>query len=380
MIDLFLISDLIVMQLAVSFLLALNVIVSILIFSFKETKKVRFLVAGNTSFLLMHVSVLINIQTSFDLGIFVAIFNLLAITFYIVTIYEINNALPSIKRYILYNVINFIIILVISNLTHQFSLLRAITLFFTLIIIIDFIFDIKKKKSKFYSIDLNFIVFLFMFVSFTIVSIIINLHLSFFEIGIESIIMFIVVLTLTTLLYIVWLNFSIMFLAYHLINMQYLHLSYHDELTGLYNRRYILEQISQNLKLVKRDQLLFSIISIDIDEFKSVNDQHGHVIGDQFLIEFSQILTDVFRTSDIISRFGGDEFLVLVFTKDESENSIVANRLKDTINIKRITEHKLPIKYSIGITHINKENASLTLEQILNDVDSKLYISKNRNQ
>lgn len=377
MLDIFMISDLIVMQIAVYFLLSLNIIVAILIFSFKEAKKVRFLILGNTGFLLMHLSVLVNIQTSFASGIFVAVFNLLAITFYVATIYELNDAIIPIKRFVIYNLVNLIVILMLARLIDQFSILRAVTLLFTLVVIIDFIFDIKNKKNSFYSVDLNFIMFLIMFVTFTIVSIVINIYMSQFETEVESIIMFIVIFTLTTLLYVVWINFSIMFFAYHLINLKYLHLSYHDELTNLYNRRYILEQISHNKKLAERNHLLFSLISIDVDKFKIINDQYGHILGDQFLVEFSEILIDTFRSSDIIARFGGDEFLILAFTQDTSETIEIIRRLKNAIDKKKITKHKLPVQISVGMTHIDKENASLTLEELLNDVDINLYTSKN---
>lgn len=99
------------------------------------------------------------------------------------------------------------------------------------------------------------------------------------------------------------------------------HQSVTDPLTGLHNRRYLFEQLGMELRRSTRYQAPLSLLLIDLDFFKSVNDTHGHVIGDQVLQRFAEMLLDVARSSDIIARYGGEEFCA-VLTNTELEGAV----------------------------------------------------------
>ena len=86
----------------------------------------------------------------------------------------------------------------------------------------------------------------------------------------------------------------------------------HDELTGLYNRRHMMEQLQQGLSEAVRYKHPYSIVVLDIDLFKQVNDEHGHAVGDLALTEMARMLRESVRDADIPGRWGGEEFLVLL--------------------------------------------------------------------
>lgn len=96
------------------------------------------------------------------------------------------------------------------------------------------------------------------------------------------------------------------------------HQAFHDSLTGLPNRMFILESLSHAITLAKRNQNSVAVMFIDLDDFKKINDTAGHEIGDRFLIEISQRLSRDLRESDILGRLGGDEFLIILEGIDHS--------------------------------------------------------------
>ncbi len=106
-----------------------------------------------------------------------------------------------------------------------------------------------------------------------------------------------------------------------------------DPLTELYNRRYITEAISKEIARASRQNSSLSFLMIDVDNFKRANDMLGHLVGDQILREVGLLLRRTFRTSDIISRYGGDEFLVLLVDSNEENASYVRRRLQNAVDI-----------------------------------------------
>lgn len=113
------------------------------------------------------------------------------------------------------------------------------------------------------------------------------------------------------------------------------HESQHCPLTGIYNRRYITDLLQRNnsLSIREGDVQTGSLLLLDIDHFKQINDQYGHTVGDDVLKWFSKVLNDVFRNTDVISRLGGEEFLIyLPRVWDRSEVKSVFRRLYKTAN------------------------------------------------
>ncbi len=150
-----------------------------------------------------------------------------------------------------------------------------------------------------------------------------------------------------------------------------------DELTGLRNRRYILAEIDRELKRANRYNLKLSGMMIDIDDFKRVNDQHGHQAGDQLLREIAGILGRSIREVDILGRYGGDEFLLLLPETDLAASRVVAERI-----IKNIRQYSLSIKntlvavsVSIGLFSFSA-NKKITVEDFINCTDQALLQAK----
>lgn len=155
-------------------------------------------------------------------------------------------------------------------------------------------------------------------------------------------------------------------------------LSETDKLTKLKNRVYIDKSLESQYYRFQRDGELCSVILIDIDLFKEVNDEYGHLIGDEVLKEFATILTNNIRESDFIGRWGGEEFLIIAPHTDVNEARKLAQKIQSTINTYSFTRIGGKTA-SFGISEL-KEN--LSIKQLLENTDEALYTSKNngRNQ
>lgn len=153
-----------------------------------------------------------------------------------------------------------------------------------------------------------------------------------------------------------------------------------DELTGIYNRRYALNFISN--QKIKADKGIdkFVICMIDIDHFKKINDTHGHDIGDLVLKAFSREVNHLIRSDDCFARFGGEEFVLILSHIDISISKEVVNRIMNKIREIRIPEvPELKITVSMGLVEYEKNTS---LEELLKKSDNLLYIAKKngRNQ
>jgi len=121
-----------------------------------------------------------------------------------------------------------------------------------------------------------------------------------------------------------------------------------DPLTEIYNRRYIMRAITSEVARADRHDSRFSFLMIDINGFKAANDTLGHPAGDRILRELVQLLQKTLRTSDVISRYGGDEFLVLLIDADEAMAARAVERLQEAVA--RWNETKLITGYSLSIS------------------------------
>ncbi|WP_432721398.1 sensor domain-containing diguanylate cyclase [Jeongeupia wiesaeckerbachi] len=105
----------------------------------------------------------------------------------------------------------------------------------------------------------------------------------------------------------------------------------HDPLTGLWNRRAILDHLNRTLALSRREQKPVTVLMLDLDRFKSINDNFGHPVGDQVLIEAGRRLKAVCRSSDAVGRLGGEEFLVVLYPSDADRGQPAAERFRQAI-------------------------------------------------
>lgn len=142
----------------------------------------------------------------------------------------------------------------------------------------------------------------------------------------------------------------------------------YDELTKLYNRASFLEYLEKEIKRERRYHHPFCLAMADLDDLKKLNDSYGHLYGDTILKEFADLLKNSFRQTDIIGRYGGDEFVILFIETELQGASIAVERLYQLINVKNF-----PSSFSIGLTEFKKGD---TTNSIIDRADKALYASK----
>lgn len=161
------------------------------------------------------------------------------------------------------------------------------------------------------------------------------------------------------------------------------HLASYDSLTGLLTRHAFFASANHYVSLATRQQTVFSVIIIDLDHFKQVNDQHGHPAGDAVLRLFADVLNSVARRSDITGRMGGEEFAVVLPSTTAPEAIDFSERLHVAINKAVLKYNDVIIKYtvSIGLTSF-EPGSDDTMEDLLARADLALYQAKRagRNQ
>jgi diguanylate cyclase (GGDEF)-like protein len=148
-----------------------------------------------------------------------------------------------------------------------------------------------------------------------------------------------------------------------------------DELTGMHNRRYILDVLARQKALSDRGQQEFTLCYCDLDHFKQVNDRFGHAVGDRALKQFADVALSVIRNVDYVARFGGEEFIMVLIDADEEEAANVARRLNDRTRAMWIqgTDSDFVMTVSVGVT---KFRAGERVEGALNRADRALYEAK----
>lgn len=149
-----------------------------------------------------------------------------------------------------------------------------------------------------------------------------------------------------------------------------------DEMTSLTNRRGFMGVANKILSLCVRNQIPATLAFIDLNNFKSINDKHGHAEGDRALIDFSQQLATAFRSSDVVARIGGDEFVVLFTgtTRQHAENTIIKfSSVLEEANKK--PEGKYSLSFSYGLVDYN-HHAYPAIEDFLEQADLLMYKNK----
>jgi diguanylate cyclase (GGDEF)-like protein/PAS domain S-box-containing protein len=152
-----------------------------------------------------------------------------------------------------------------------------------------------------------------------------------------------------------------------------------EKLKKLANRRYVNKLLDSKTDEMKRYGLRFGVLYIDIDHFKSVNDNYGHDIGDKVLWNVSRNMSTIIRSSDILGRWGGEEFIAIILNVDRDELYLVAEKLRSSIEKAKIREngHALNVTISIGASLVDPQNGA-DKESIIKKADKLLYESKTR--
>jgi len=158
-------------------------------------------------------------------------------------------------------------------------------------------------------------------------------------------------------------------------------LAFYDALTSLANRRLLYNRLEHELVISKRTQYYGIIIFIDLDDFKALNDTYGHHIGDELLIQVAQRLQGILRKQDTPSRFGGDEFVILIHASDMKYDlainhaKFITQKIQYEINkVYHLDKIKHHFSCSMGFTLFPDGN--LTTEQVMQQADKAMYIAK----
>jgi len=146
----------------------------------------------------------------------------------------------------------------------------------------------------------------------------------------------------------------------------------HDQLTGLFNRYFLLAAASHKVSKSKRHNYPLSVLMMDIDHFKSINDNHGHAVGDDVLKAVADCLSIEKRKEDVLARFGGEEFVLLLDHCDVVQAEIKAEKLRAAIET--LQPAGLKVTVSIGVAQLNLQETEFT--EPLKRADDALYIAK----
>lgn len=168
-------------------------------------------------------------------------------------------------------------------------------------------------------------------------------------------------------------------------NEELIDMSHRDPLTHIYNRRYFAEESGKILAFSKRNDIPLTIIILDIDNFKKINDTYGHFVGDEVIIKVAGSLEKHIRKSDIAARFGGEEFVMLLQNCDLENGKQVAEKTRRDIEEATITlQNKKVIDFtiSLGVAQYDQRQDTNNLELTVARADKALYQSKKngRNQ
>jgi two-component system, cell cycle response regulator len=155
-------------------------------------------------------------------------------------------------------------------------------------------------------------------------------------------------------------------------------LSLIDDLTALYNRRGFSDLGEQHLKLARRSARSVTLVYVDLDQFKRINDALGHHVGDRALMKVAEILRTSFRRSDIIARLGGDDFAVLALEATGEDSELLMTRLRGKVEYFNRTEGEpYELSISIGIARFD-DGSRVRLDDLLSRADADMYDEKRK--
>ncbi|MFO1065061.1 MAG: GGDEF domain-containing protein [Pirellulales bacterium] len=156
-----------------------------------------------------------------------------------------------------------------------------------------------------------------------------------------------------------------------------------DGLTQVYNKRYFLESFERELDYAQRSGVPLSVLLMDLDHFKSVNDTYGHLAGDTVLAEFAARAQCVLRSGEVLCRYGGEEFAMLCSRAELKEAAVAAERVRAITAASPVTfeDREIPITVSIGMACLDPATPK-SINDLLAEADHWLYIAKasGRNQ
>lgn len=179
---------------------------------------------------------------------------------------------------------------------------------------------------------------------------------------------------------IVLASFGVVVMTRDQADARNLTLAMHDELTGLHNRRYIQQSLTQQGAQAERLSQPLSVLLLDIDHFKQVNDSFGHLSGDKVLRQLATCITERLRAQDIAGRWGGEEFIVILPNTDAPGGHVLAEALREAVVQGRFTAldgQPIPLTISIGL-HAMAGSDEATGDDLVGMADRALYLAKEK--
>jgi diguanylate cyclase (GGDEF)-like protein len=151
-----------------------------------------------------------------------------------------------------------------------------------------------------------------------------------------------------------------------------------DALTRTYNRRYMNERLAEEIAYARRHSTRLSLMMLDLDHFKRINDRHGHGVGDVVLRIAAAQLQRIIRKEDVLARYGGEEFLVLLRGIEHTNVGILAERLRRSVESLSIPceSGSLRITVSVGVASLHECDGNAPLEAVVQLADERLYRAK----
>lgn len=151
-------------------------------------------------------------------------------------------------------------------------------------------------------------------------------------------------------------------------------LAVQDPLTKLYNRRYFTNKLEIETARSLRYQHPLSLLIVDVDDFKQINDNDGHLVGDEVLVEIANLITQQMRADDVVCRYGGDEFVILLVEACAEQSKEIANRICESIEHCSFRRVSAKVTVSIGYA----QYIGQALGDFMQQADQMMYTSKKR--
>ncbi|MBW0148377.1 diguanylate cyclase [Marinobacter arenosus] len=165
----------------------------------------------------------------------------------------------------------------------------------------------------------------------------------------------------------------------HLLEEQLLNQSIRDPMTGLHNRRYLMPRLHELVERAERYDENFTVAMLDIDHFKQINDSIGHLGGDYTLRRFADILADLVRSTDVVARFGGEEFMVVFPDTEQVDVHQTMARILDAVRQGhfRFEGRDIPVTVSAGLASVReRDDRMISVDTVIGRADHRLYLAK----
>jgi len=151
-------------------------------------------------------------------------------------------------------------------------------------------------------------------------------------------------------------------------------LAFLDGLTGIFNRRYLETRLNEEIERSRRYDTILSVAMVDVDHFKRLNDEFGHLLGDEVLRQVACLLSQLLRKSDVVCRYGGEEFVVLLPQTSTEQALLVAEKLRRAIEEWKFPGVPRAVTISVGVATC--PDHATTRDQLLKAADNALYTAK----